>query len=387
MKNKCILIVLLAFNLLFSHAALAESLPDILSEAAILIDAKTGSVLYEKNADAKMYPASLTKIATAIYALEHGDLADVATVSENARSVEGSRVYLEEGEKVQLKKLIQGLLINSGNDAGVAIAEHLHGSIEAFAANLNRYLKKIGLENTNFVNPHGLFDPNHVTTAEDMAKLTRYAIENQDFSEIFGTKELEWHGESWQTTIYTHHKLLREMPYEGATGGKTGYTARSRNTLVTTAERENLHLIAVVLKGENRQMVYNDTVNLLDFGFEYYQTASIPKGAAFVANGDTFVAANDFYYTQKIGEPIKKKVNPEGILEIVNENQELVASFPLENALKNRQNEQESREESNKLNVLYGLPFLFVLAAAILVLIRAKIRPSAAGYERTMRLK
>lgn len=155
------------------------TLPILSSEAAIVMEATTGEVLYEKNAQSQMYPASLTKIATAIYAIENGNLNDSVTINEKARNTEGTRVYLEVGEQVTLEKLLQGLLINSGNDAGVAIAEHISGSVELFASDLNSYLKDvIGLQNTNLENPHGLFDPQHMTTAEDLAELTRYAMKN-----------------------------------------------------------------------------------------------------------------------------------------------------------------------------------------------------------------
>lgn len=397
MKNKLFLIVLLTLNLYISDIVFAENNPNILSEAAILIDSKTGQVLYEKNADSKMYPASLTKIATAIYALEKGDLDDVVTVSKKARHVDGTRVYLEEGEKIQLKKLIQGLLINSGNDAGVAIAEHLDGSIETFATNLNSYLSKLGLENTNFENPHGLFNPKHVTTAEDLARITQYAMENEEFREIFGTQELEWKGSSWQTTIYTHHKLMREKPYDGITGGKTGYTERSGNTLVTTAKRNDLSLIAVILKGQNQQIVYNDTVELLDYGFDHYKTSYIPKGTMFTMKDYKFTTTKDLYYTQNTDENVKKNVNENGMLEIMNESQELVASLQLENVQEKSENVSKSAETSLKINYLYGFPLIF--AVVILFYIRAKIRLKriknfrrnhqigTTRYERTIRFK
>ncbi|GAB3797637.1 hypothetical protein GCM10028868_19200 [Virgibacillus kimchii] len=148
----------------------------------------------------------MTKIATAIFAIENGDLDDLVTVSSYARNTEGSSVYLEEGETVPLKKLIQGLMINSGNDAGVAIAEHMSGSVEQFSSDLNEYLQEnVGVQHTNFENPHGLFDPNHVTTAEDLANITLYAMGNELFREINNTKELNWEGESWDTTLYNHH--------------------------------------------------------------------------------------------------------------------------------------------------------------------------------------
>ncbi|MDF1511039.1 D-alanyl-D-alanine carboxypeptidase [Robertmurraya sp. DFI.2.37] len=251
-KTMNIFIISILLNLVFQSITIAEKPnegPKIISEAAILIEESSGRVLYEKNAERLMYPASLTKVATAIYAIEKGNLEDLVTVSERARQVDGTRVYLEVGEKVSLRKLIQGLLINSGNDAGVAIAEYLDGSEEEFAASINDYLQGIGLNRTHFVNPHGLFNPDHTTTARDLAVITQYSMKNADFREIFGTKELKWDGEVWDTTIYNHHKLMRERPYEGITGGKTGFVDESKHTLITTAKRDNMSVIAVVLKG------------------------------------------------------------------------------------------------------------------------------------------
>lgn len=404
MKIKLFLIVLFTLNIYISDIVFAESNPNILSEAAILIDSKTGEVLYEKNAHAKMYPASLTKIATAIYALEKGDLNDVVTVSKNARQVDGSRVYLEEGEKVQLRKLIQGLLINSGNDAGVAIAEHLDGSIETFATKLNSYLSKLGVENTNFENSHGLFNPKHVTTAEDLAKITQYAMKNEEFREIFGTKELEWKGTSWQTTIYTHHKLMRENPYDGVTGGKTGYIPQSGNTLVTTANRNELSLIAVILKGSNQQMTYKDTVELLDYGFNHFKTSYIPKGTMFPVKGEKFLTTKDFYYTQSSNENVIKNVNENGMLEIVNENQEIIASLQLKDVQEKSEGLSKKQVETESGGSLKGNGYLFgflLITFSILSLfyIRAKIRRKRnkkfrpnhhvgpAKYGRTIRFK
>src|SRR5699024_3334997 len=232
-----------------------------------------------------------------------GNLNDLVTVSENAREVDGTRVYLEKGEKVELRKLIQGLLINSGNDAGVAIAEHIDGYLENFATNLNAYLSRIGVKNTHFKNPHGLFNLNHVTAAEDLALITQYAMKNEEFREIFRTKELEWKGLSWETTLFTHHKLMREKPYEGVTGGKTGYVDQSGQTLITTAAKNELSLIVVILKASTQQMVYNDTIELLNFGFKHYKTSSIPKGK-FTFNDHQFSLTKDFYFTQSSGESV-----------------------------------------------------------------------------------
>lgn len=201
-----------------------------------------------------MYPASITKILTAIIAIEGSNLNDTVTVSKKAREVDGTRVYLEEGEQVPLKKLLQGLLINSGNDAAIAIAEHVSGNVTDFSKVMNRTAKeKIGVRNSNFINPHGLFDPNHQTTAYDMAKITQYAMKNKTFREIVGTKELRWNGEGWKTTLYNHNKLL--WRYEGVNGGKNGYVDESGSTLVTSAKRGSTELIAVTLKAHHQKQL------------------------------------------------------------------------------------------------------------------------------------
>ena len=325
-------LITLTLQLFFNSNVFAEDseeAPNIKSEAAILIDENSGRVLYEKNSDKTMYPASLTKVATAIYAIEKGKLDDIVTVSQNARNTDGTRVYLEEGEKVPLKKLIQGMLINSGNDAAVAIAEHLDGSEEEFANSINAYLKEIGLQNTNFKNPHGLFNPDHTTTARDLAKVTQYAIKNEEFRNIFGMKELNWDGEAWDTTIYTHHKLMRERPYEGVTGGKTGYVDQSGNTLITTAKREDMSVIAVVLKGSNQNAVYDDTVELLDYAFTNYKLVSIPKGKEYISNNNTFVTTEEYTFPILNNEDIIEEITNKNLLVIRNQYQDIIASFPI----------------------------------------------------------
>ncbi|MEX2105088.1 MAG: D-alanyl-D-alanine carboxypeptidase family protein, partial [Bacilli bacterium] len=210
-------------------------------ETAILIDGATGKILFEKNSDRLMYPASITKILTGIVAIEEGNIDDVVTVSENARNIDGTRVYLLEGEQVPLLKLIQGLLINSGNDAATAIAEHMDGSESAFADRMNTFAEdKIGVKNSIFRNPHGLFDSEHRTTAFDMAMITRYAMQNEVFREVVGTKQMEWKGEGWETTLYNHNKLL--WRYKGATGVKNGFVDESGYTVVASAKRGNTEL-------------------------------------------------------------------------------------------------------------------------------------------------
>lgn len=344
-------------HLLFPFTTYGHSNTDPLSlksEAAIVIDAKTGTVIYEKNSKVKMYPASLTKIATAIYAIENGNLDDIVTVSKHAKGTIGSSVYLEEGEQVTLKKLLQGLLINSGNDAGVAIAEHLSGSVEHFSSDINDYLQReIGVQNTNFENPHGLFDPSHVTTAEDLAKITQYAMENKVFKEIFGTKELEWNGASWDTTIYKHHKLMREMPYEGVTGGKTGFIEESGFTLATTAERENMSLIIITLNSNLQSDAYNDTINLLNYSFENFQTSNISGGTTFIVGEQEYKIPKDIFYTHHLDQKTNIKVNKEGTLNIINEgNGTVISSFQLDKI--NKEKELETTEEKRDDEKLSG---------------------------------
>ncbi|UOR14112.1 D-alanyl-D-alanine carboxypeptidase family protein [Halobacillus amylolyticus] len=322
---------------------------NLMSEAAIMIDSETGEVLYEKNASKKMYPASLTKIATAIYAIETGNLDDVVTVSENARNTVGTKVYLEEGEQVTLKKLLQGLLINSGNDAGVAIAEHLSGSVERFSTEINQYLKNVvGVKNTNFVNPHGLFDAQHVTTAEDLAKITQYAMKNEVFREIFGTKKLKWNGESWDTTLYTHHKLMRQNPYKGVTGGKTGFVNQSGFTLATTAERENISLIVITLNSNFQRGAYKDTTKLLDYGFRSFQTSTISEGTTFIVDGVKYKVPEKLSFTKPLNRKVTKEVKNGKLKVIDQKNGSVLTSLKLDKVEPKKEKVMKEQDSASK---------------------------------------
>lgn len=371
-----------SFNL--NVHATEEKPENLLSESAIVIDAISGQILYGKNHQKKMYPASLTKIATAIYAIENSDLSDIVTVSSNAREAEGTRVYLVEGEQVTLEKLIQGLLINSGNDAGIAIAEHMHGTVSNFSKNLNEYLKnKIGIESTHFENPHGLFNSKHVTTAEDLAKIAQYAMKNDIFKEIIGTKELQWHGEDWTTTLYHHHKLLRENPYEGVSGGKTGYVDESGHTLLTTADRKNISLIIVVLNGDHPMDTYKDTVQLLDYAFSNFQTETISKGKEFKNEfGEIYRTTDPLFYTRSIrDDDVITELSKDGILSIKQKDFLLHASFQLEKEVEKatlipsgKEGKQESAEKSSsRFSLIYLVPFGIVV---FIILFRWRKRKS-----------
>ncbi|MBM7551406.1 D-alanyl-D-alanine carboxypeptidase family protein [Thalassobacillus pellis] len=283
------------------------------SETAILIDAKTGKVLYEKDSRKIMYPASITKIITGIIAIEKGNLNEMVTVSSNARNVSGTTVYLLEGEQVPLKKLIQGMIINSGNDAAVAIAEHIAGDVESFSAMMNDFVvNKVGVTKSHFVNPHGLFNINHYTTAYDMAKIAKYAMKNQIFKEIASTKTLEWKGKGWETTLINHNKMF--WRYEGVTGIKSGWVGQSGYTLVTSAERKGTSLIAVVLNSQTAERSYSDAVKLFNYGFENFETSLIAKGSTFQSAGRQYTLPKDYHFTKPKHATITKEVTRSGAL-------------------------------------------------------------------------
>lgn len=304
-------------------------------ESAILIDAKTGQVLYEKNPDQKLFPASITKIATGIYAIEKGNPEDIVTVSKNARYEDGTRVYLAEGEQVTLKKLEYGLLMHSGNDAATAIAEHISGSTEKFADELNRFLQEtVGVQDTHFTNAHGLHNPDHYTTASDMAKIAAYAMNNPIFREIVGTNRLPWDGAEWKSELINHNKLIRD--YEGSTGIKNGFTDQAMHTLVGSAKRGDTEFIAVTMKAGSSNYAYKDVTKLLDYGFKHFETRQVSEAGAIYtitpsADNDSpvrYKASADLYATVPIGEQPAIRVAANGSLQVTAGSQFI--SYPLE---------------------------------------------------------
>lgn len=361
---KIIFAITLIF-LLSTEKALAESTENlsINSESAILVDSRSGAILYEKNSDKRLYPASLTKIATAIYAIENGDLDDLVTVSANAAEVDGTKVFLVEGEKTTLKHLIQGMLINSGNDAAIAIAEHLDGNVEQFSKKINQYLRKtIDVKNTNFTNPNGLFHEEHYTTSYDLAKITNYALKNPVFKDIFGTKELIWDGESWDTTLITHHRLLKgEIPFEDEiTGGKTGYVDQSKQTLATTANNKRIELTAIVLKNDSKTEIYKETTELLRYGFTNFQTKELIEASTFKANDKKYFLPKNTFITESI-EGSRQSINNKGHLIIEDSHGKTIHSIPLQ--VKKRKAMDSSIAPPSEEKI----PFRFFLAGITLI--------------------
>ncbi len=253
--------------LCFYQTAFAAALdigPQITAKSAIVIDAATGKVLYEKDADSQRYPASTTKIMTLIVALERGNLDDIVTVSKNASQTEGSTLWLEPGEKMKLSDLLYGMMLISGNDATVAVAEHIAGSVDAFARLMTEKAKEIGAKDTSFVNSSGLPDPMHYTTAHDMARITAYGYKNPMFRQIVSTKEkqLPWADKGYNRQLDNENRML--WLYDGGNGVKTGYTDAAGRCLVSGAERGGIQLISVVL---DSTYMWNDSIALLNYGF------------------------------------------------------------------------------------------------------------------------
>ncbi|WP_078549088.1 D-alanyl-D-alanine carboxypeptidase family protein [Litchfieldia alkalitelluris] len=248
----------------------------ISANGAILMEQHSGRVLYEKNAHTPMRIASITKIMTAILAIESGKLNETVTISNKAAGTEGSSLYLLPGEKAKLEDLVYGLMLRSGNDSAVAIAEHVGGNLESFVKMMNQKAKELGMEQTIFANPHGLDDhENHYSSAYDMALVTQYAMKNETYAIIAGTKShtaksLSEHGTvTWQNK----NRLLTQL-YPYCTGGKTGYTQRAKRTLVTTATKDNLDLIAVTINDRND---WKDHMRLYDQAFSEYELVDILK--------------------------------------------------------------------------------------------------------------
>ena len=248
------------------------------AKSAIMIEQSTGRILYEKDAHTKRRIASITKIMTAILAIESGKMNKTVTVTDSILKSEGSAIYLQVGEKIKLSDLVYGLMLRSGNDAAIAIAEYVGGSVDGFATLMNEKAEWIGMENSHFTNPHGLDDSdNHYSTAYDMAILTKYAMGNKMYQKISGTKihRAPNPNEVWDRVWKNKNRLLTEK-YKYCTGGKTGYTKKARRTLVTTATKDGLDLITVTIDDSTD---WADHIALYEAGFNNYTlTEIVPPG-------------------------------------------------------------------------------------------------------------
>lgn len=232
------------------------------AQSAIAIDLEYGNVLYEKNAHQRMSMASTTKIMTAICAIEEGDMDRKIKVHDSAVGVEGSSIYLTRGEELTLRELVCGLMLNSGNDAAVAIAYAVSGSVEEFAQLMTQKAKEIGVQNTQFKNPNGLDEEGHYTTAYDLARITAYAMKNEEFKKIASTYQTTIPGPEGKRYLTNHNKLLKRM--EGCTGVKTGFTKKSGRCLVSSCERDGVGVVCVTLNAPDD---WNDHMQMTDYAY------------------------------------------------------------------------------------------------------------------------
>lgn len=283
------LAVLLPLLLPFAFVSPIRAAPQIQARAAVLLDMETGRVLYAKRAYEHRAPASLTKVVTALVALDHGGLNQMVTVSPQAARTPEASLGLAAGDKLTLEHLIQGMLWRSGNDAAVAIAEHVAGSVAAFSRLMNAKAAALGAQSTQFVNPHGLDAPGHYSTAYDLALIARAALSVPRFAEMVrqGSSALTWGGMTHQVANINSF-LWR---YQGATGVKTGYTSQAGYSLIASAQKDGQSLIAVLLNEPTSDARWTDAALLLDYGFSHraalLEKPALDTQAYVVRPGDT----------------------------------------------------------------------------------------------------
>jgi len=296
-----IVIVSAPNNLFVSAANIGDT-----AKSACLIESGTERVLYEKNAHQKLAMASTTKIMTCILAIETCDLDKTIAINPAASGIEGSSIWLSPNEKITINDLLYGLMLSSGNDAAEALAYEIAGSIEEFAALMNKKAKQIGANNTNFENPHGLPNSNHYTTAYDLALISAYAMQNPTFVNVVSTqyKTISWEAGDYDRSLKNKNALLWD--YENANGIKTGYTDAAGRCVVTAAKREDMQLVTVVL---NDSDMFVDSMNILDYGFNNYGIENLITkdhiyGTIMVEDGVEELV--DVYADDGVSYPLKK---------------------------------------------------------------------------------
>lgn len=319
-----------------STAASTVSVPQISSEGAVLMDADTGALLYSKNSETKYYPASITKLMTALLVAERTNLSDTVTFSKSATTnLEAGAVTLNmtEGDKLTVEQSLYGLMLKSANDVANGLAEHVSGSVSSFAQLMNAKAKELGCTNTNFVNPNGLNNSNHYTTPHDMALIAKAAFQNSVVRNVCSTVSYQIPAtkKAGARTVTMGHKMINSSDsryYPGVVGGKTGYTSAAGNTLVTYAEKNGTRLIVVIMKSKSTH--YDDTKALLDYGFALKGSGSSVKASAssgWVQSGEQWfyyredgtmacnywVKTNEkWYYLGSDGVMLKDTVTPDG---------------------------------------------------------------------------
>ncbi|MDD5920245.1 MAG: D-alanyl-D-alanine carboxypeptidase [Oscillospiraceae bacterium] len=287
MKRYIALLLIMTFTVFLpfrASAVYATEVPATASQTSVVMDVSTGQVLVEKGMEQRMYPASITKIMTVLLALENADTSTVHTMSYEAThtiDANSTHIALTEGEQITLEDLIYATMVASANDAANGIAECIGGSIDQFVVMMNEKAKEIGAVNTHFVNANGLHDPDHYTTAYDMALITQYALGVEGFRKYWCAEEYTiqpTNKQSQARNLGTQHSMFVEsqFTYEGCTGGKLGYTDEARHTSVTTAKRGDLELICVTMSSQKYEK-YEDTAALFDYCFDSFDRVTLSK--------------------------------------------------------------------------------------------------------------
>ena len=299
-KNGVFLALILSFSMLFSscviqneeninaaskitfrEASAIASSPEVSAKAAIGIELSSGEIFFAKNIDKRLPMASTTKIMTALVALENGDITDKVKVDKAATGIEGSSIYLYEGEILTLENLLYATLLESANDAATAVAIHIGGTVEDFVDMMNDKAKALGLTNTHFDNPHGLDSETHYTTARELGIISAYAMKNPTFREMVSTYKttIPMQNGGGTRVLINHNKLLRN--YDGAIGVKTGYTKKSGRCLVSASSKDGVELICVTISAPSD---WQDHESILDFGNSLYESKTLAYKNEFSCN-------------------------------------------------------------------------------------------------------
>lgn len=290
-------IILVLMLLLLPIKVIAK---DVSANSAILMDIDSGRILYSKNIHSARSVASISKIMTAIIAIENNDIKKEVVIKDEIKEAHGSGIYIKNGEKLTIEDLLYGLMLRSGNDAALALSYHTSGSTQKFVDLMNKKAKELGMNDTTFNNPSGLDDNSdgNISSAYDMAILMKYAMHNKIFKKITGTKKYNLTTNKNTYIWYNKNKLLKTYKY--ATGGKTGFTKKARRTLVTTASKEGTNLVVVTLNDGNDWL---DHKSLFEYGFNNYRSYKILKKGNFNVYDDKYYSKyqlylkNDFSYT------------------------------------------------------------------------------------------
>lgn len=276
--------------------------PKTLSKNIIVIDRKTLLPIYEKDAYSQVAMASTTKILTCIIALESCSLDEIVTISKKASSVSGSTLGINTNTKINMNDLLYGLMLRSGNDCAIAIAEHISGSSENFSILMNKKAQELGLKNSNFITPHGLDDPNHYTTAYDLAILTDYALKNAKFLEIVSSKTYTIFQNNYPRTISNTNELLGNV--NGVYGVKTGFTFEAGRCLVSACKRNNLDIIVVVLGADTKHIRTKDSLNLINYVFNTYNYINVKNTIDSAFNNYLSIFEKDYILEKTTDKPI-----------------------------------------------------------------------------------